>query len=207
MLIFVSVRGNQIGAIDRTVDRDFAFFPAANGTDLFAFRGTKSLWFSFLADWAGHAQQNTLCRAKIKRVQMSNSFVLRSDEQIGNSRERLGPHMLGPKSHSDEARRKLPHSATAMMYWSWRSESGNVESWFIGSDYQSETYVVLDLWIARRDTHVIMDNEQKCPFPHASVSGGSPDANADTSSPMPGAVTHFFQIPVDRPPAHRYLDV
>src|SRR5258706_8351334 len=54
--------------------------------------------------------------------------------------------------HASAARRKLPHSATAMMYWSWRSESGNVDSRFIGSDYQSETYVVLDLWIARRDT-------------------------------------------------------
>ena len=72
MLIFVAMRGDQISAIYGTIDRDFAFFATANGADLFAFCWTKSLRFSFFADWAGHSfvfqcdEQNTLCDVKIK---------------------------------------------------------------------------------------------------------------------------------------------
>ena len=68
MLIFVAMRGDQIGAIDGTIDGDFALFAAANGADFFAFGGTESLSFSLFAERAGHAKQNTLCRWKIKNV-------------------------------------------------------------------------------------------------------------------------------------------
>jgi len=63
-------------ALDGTVDRDFAFFSATNGADLFAFGQTESLFFSFFADWAGHGfvfrcgEQDTLHSVKIKKAMM-----------------------------------------------------------------------------------------------------------------------------------------
>lgn len=54
MLVFVPVRGDQVSAIERAVDDDFALFAAADGTDSFAFGSTESLSFPFFADWAGH---------------------------------------------------------------------------------------------------------------------------------------------------------
>jgi hypothetical protein len=66
MLVFVAMCRDQIGAVDRTIDRDFTLLTAADGADFFAFGGAKSLCFTVVADWAGHGQQNTLDGVKIK---------------------------------------------------------------------------------------------------------------------------------------------
>ena len=54
VLVFVTVGGDQMGAIDRAVDGDFAIDAAADGADFFAFGGTEAIRFSFFADWARH---------------------------------------------------------------------------------------------------------------------------------------------------------
>jgi hypothetical protein len=48
------VRGDEVTAIDRTINCDFALGAAAHGADFFSFGGTKSLGFSFVANWAEH---------------------------------------------------------------------------------------------------------------------------------------------------------
>ena len=60
------MRRDQVAAIDRAVDDDFALFAATDGADFFTFGGTESFRFALFADWAGHDQQNTLCDLKIK---------------------------------------------------------------------------------------------------------------------------------------------
>ena len=60
MFVFVAVRGDQIGAIDGTVDRDFALGAAADGADFFALGGTESDGFAFLTDGTEHGKQDTL---------------------------------------------------------------------------------------------------------------------------------------------------
>jgi len=59
VLIFVAMGGDQIRAINRTVDGDFAFSAAANGADWFAHRGAEARWFSFSQIGQGHGKQNT----------------------------------------------------------------------------------------------------------------------------------------------------
>jgi hypothetical protein len=54
VFVFVAVGGNQIRAIDGAVDRDFAFFSAADGADFFALGRAEPLGFAFFADGAGH---------------------------------------------------------------------------------------------------------------------------------------------------------
>jgi len=71
VFLFVAVRGDQIGAIDRAVDGDFALFSATDGADFFAFGGTESFRFSLFADRAGHVEQNTLWDTKFKKLRMS----------------------------------------------------------------------------------------------------------------------------------------
>ena len=56
VFVFVAMGGDQISAIDRAVDDDFALFSAADGADFFAFGGAESFRFSLFADWAGHDQ-------------------------------------------------------------------------------------------------------------------------------------------------------
>jgi hypothetical protein len=82
MLVLITMRCDQVVALDGTVDRDFALFAAANCADLFALGQTESLFFSFFADWAGHGfvfqrdEQNTLCRVKCKRAAYRSSGVI-----------------------------------------------------------------------------------------------------------------------------------
>src|SRR5277367_1778697 len=54
MLIFVPMRRDQVGAVLRTVDRNFPLRAAANGADLLALRWTESLRFAFFTDRTGH---------------------------------------------------------------------------------------------------------------------------------------------------------
>jgi hypothetical protein len=54
MLVFVAVGGNQVIAVNRAIDGDFAFAAAADGADFFAFGGAEPFWFSLFTDGAGH---------------------------------------------------------------------------------------------------------------------------------------------------------
>src|SRR5258707_15438044 len=54
VLVFVAVRGDQVGAVDRAIDGDFALCAAADGADFLAFGRAKPGAFSFFADWTGH---------------------------------------------------------------------------------------------------------------------------------------------------------
>src|SRR6266571_7509988 len=54
VLVFVAVRGEEIGAIGRAVNRDFALCAAADGANLFALGGAKSRGFALFANRAGH---------------------------------------------------------------------------------------------------------------------------------------------------------
>jgi hypothetical protein len=82
MFIFIAMRGDQVSAIDRAVDNDFALFAAADGADLFAFGGAESFSFSLFADGAGHGfvfrrdEQNTPCGVKIKSDRISSATLL-----------------------------------------------------------------------------------------------------------------------------------
>ena len=53
VLFFVAVRGDEVGAIGRAVEGDFALGAAANGANGFGFRRTEAAGFAFLADWTG----------------------------------------------------------------------------------------------------------------------------------------------------------
>ena len=55
VLVFVAMRGQEIGAVGRAVESDFAFGAAADSTDFFGFCRAKAFRFAFLADWAEHA--------------------------------------------------------------------------------------------------------------------------------------------------------
>jgi hypothetical protein len=50
MFVFVTVRGDKIGAAGRTVDGDLALGAAADGTNFFAFGGTIAGRLAFFAD-------------------------------------------------------------------------------------------------------------------------------------------------------------
>jgi hypothetical protein len=54
VLVFVTVRRDEIGTIGRAVDGDFALCAAANGADLFSFGGAEAGGFALFADGAGH---------------------------------------------------------------------------------------------------------------------------------------------------------
>src|SRR5713226_4799915 len=54
VLVFVAMGGDQIGAVRRAIDSDFALGAAADGADLFAFCGAKSCGFAFFTDRTGH---------------------------------------------------------------------------------------------------------------------------------------------------------
>src|SRR5580658_9122159 len=55
VFIFIAMRGNQVGTVRRTVDRDLALLAAADGADFLAFRWTKSFGFSFFTNRTGHS--------------------------------------------------------------------------------------------------------------------------------------------------------
>ena len=50
MFVFVAVRGDQVSAIGRTADGDFALSAAAESTDFFTFGGTIPRCLAFFAD-------------------------------------------------------------------------------------------------------------------------------------------------------------
>jgi hypothetical protein len=56
VLFFVAVRGEEISAVVRAVERDFAFGPAADGADDFSLRGAEAPWFAFLTDRTGQRE-------------------------------------------------------------------------------------------------------------------------------------------------------
>jgi len=53
MLLFVAMRGEEIGAVGRTVEGDFALGAAADGADGFGLGGAEAAGFAFLTDRAG----------------------------------------------------------------------------------------------------------------------------------------------------------
>jgi hypothetical protein len=54
MIVFVAVRGDEIGAVRRAVDSDFAFCAATNGADLFSLCGAEASGLAFLANGTDH---------------------------------------------------------------------------------------------------------------------------------------------------------
>ncbi len=54
MLVFVAVRGEEIGAIGRAVNRNFTLGAAADGANLFALGGAEAGGFALFANRAGH---------------------------------------------------------------------------------------------------------------------------------------------------------
>jgi hypothetical protein len=54
MAVFVAVGGNEIRAIGRTIDSDFALGAAADCADCFALCRTEANSFALFADRAGH---------------------------------------------------------------------------------------------------------------------------------------------------------
>jgi hypothetical protein len=50
MFLLVAMRGNQVGAMGRAIERNLTFSAAAWRTDFLAFRRTKSLGPSFAAN-------------------------------------------------------------------------------------------------------------------------------------------------------------
>jgi hypothetical protein len=56
VLVLVSMSGNQMGAIGRALDGDFAIGAAADGADFFAFGGAEAIRFALFADWARHGE-------------------------------------------------------------------------------------------------------------------------------------------------------
>ena len=54
MLVFVAVGSNEVRAIGRAIDGDFAPGAAADGTNLFAFGGAEAGRFAFFTDGAEH---------------------------------------------------------------------------------------------------------------------------------------------------------
>jgi hypothetical protein len=54
MIVFVAVCGDEVGAIRRAIDGDFAFGAAADRADLFAFCGAISRGFAFFTDRTEH---------------------------------------------------------------------------------------------------------------------------------------------------------
>ena len=65
VLVFVTVSGDQIGAIGRASDRDFPLGAAADGANLFALGGTETARFSFFANWT---RQNNSSREPVSRI-------------------------------------------------------------------------------------------------------------------------------------------
>ena len=51
VLIFVAMRGDEVSAINRTIDGDFALCAAADGANLFTLRRAEAFVFSFFANW------------------------------------------------------------------------------------------------------------------------------------------------------------
>jgi len=54
LLIFVAVSGDQVGAVGRAVEGDFAFGAATDGADGFGFGRAEAAGFTFLTDRTGH---------------------------------------------------------------------------------------------------------------------------------------------------------
>ena len=54
VLVFVAMGGDQIRAVRRAIDSDFALGAAADRADFFAFCGTKSRGFAFFTDRTRH---------------------------------------------------------------------------------------------------------------------------------------------------------
>jgi hypothetical protein len=54
VIVFVAVCGDEISAVGRAIDGDFAFGAATNGADLFGLCGTEASGFAFLADGTDH---------------------------------------------------------------------------------------------------------------------------------------------------------
>jgi hypothetical protein len=76
VLVLITVRGDQIRAIDGTIDGDFALPSAADSADFLAFRGAKSLGLTLFTNRAGHAKQNTpRPRKRQKRAALLLSLI------------------------------------------------------------------------------------------------------------------------------------
>src|ERR1700683_776167 len=58
MLRFPAVRGHQMRAVERTINRNLAFAATADGADLLAFRGTEALRRSLFADGTAHSSSD-----------------------------------------------------------------------------------------------------------------------------------------------------
>jgi hypothetical protein len=56
VLLLVSMRGDEIGAVGRAVEGDFALGAAADGANGFGFGRTKAPGFAFLTDRTGQAK-------------------------------------------------------------------------------------------------------------------------------------------------------
>jgi hypothetical protein len=54
VLTFISVGGDEIGAVRRAIDRDFALGAAANGANLFPLGGAEASGFALFADRTEH---------------------------------------------------------------------------------------------------------------------------------------------------------
>jgi len=64
VLIFVAMGGDQIRAINRTVDVTSRSLPQQMAQIGSPIAGQKARWFSFFTDRAGHGKQNTPCAPK-----------------------------------------------------------------------------------------------------------------------------------------------
>jgi hypothetical protein len=78
VLVLITMRGEQVRAIRRAIDRYFAAGTAADGADGFALGRTKTVGLAFFADWTRHygllrcsaIRQNTLAET-ISKVEPS----------------------------------------------------------------------------------------------------------------------------------------
>ena len=52
--VLVAMSGEEIAAVGRAVEGDFAFGTATDGANFFRFSGAKALRFAFLTNWTGH---------------------------------------------------------------------------------------------------------------------------------------------------------
>jgi hypothetical protein len=54
VLVFIAVRGNQVGAVAGAIDADFALRAATDGADFFAFGRAEPDRFAFFTDGTRH---------------------------------------------------------------------------------------------------------------------------------------------------------